>query len=447
VFWLLLPAVGDDRTPLRGLRRHAPGSWRTAAGVALLTLSGLLVLRQLGLWFSDAIVWPVVLAAAGVALAWRLAGGRADESLESAEAAGAAEPAAAERRRALRGAYRGGFGVALIIGAALLFLYANGLLAGLGDLALTVLVVVAAVGLILAPFWWRLVRSLTAERAARIRSQERTEVAAHLHDSVLQTLALVQRDADDAPRVRSLARRQERELRRWLYGSGVADAASLVAALADAAADVEALADAFEFERFAVVGGSGGAPHALACGALLGERVVRVGALVTPAPSDDPDFDFLAGMSQLNIDEFTAAQESEEALAAYLEPFVEQARTDVDALIDEIAAHLPESDQEVFNRPAHRAVARESLPESVRQGARGWIDDDRAFTTTWGFDLDDARRETRLWQGELDVLVPRGHCEYLAQRLPDAEFELIAGAGHALADHWARIVAWVAGAG
>jgi signal transduction histidine kinase len=71
--------------------------------------------------------------------------------------------------------------------------------------------------------------------------QERAEVAARIHDSVLQTLALIQRHADDPTRVATIARRQERELRRWLYGSGVPDAESLVAALADAAADVEEL--------------------------------------------------------------------------------------------------------------------------------------------------------------------------------------------------------------
>jgi signal transduction histidine kinase/phage shock protein PspC (stress-responsive transcriptional regulator) len=241
ILWLLLPAAGDDPAPLRGLRRHAPGSWRTAAGVALLTLSALLVLRQLGLWFSDAIVWPVVLAAAGVALAWRLSGPPADEAIAESGAVYTGAPAATERRRALRGAYRGGFGVALIVGAALLFLYANGLLAGLGDLALTVLVVVAAVGLILAPFWWRLVRSLTAERAARIRSQERTEVSAHLHDSVLQTLALVQRQAGDPRAVSALARRQERELRTWLQDRDAPGAdESLAGALSAAAEEVEA---------------------------------------------------------------------------------------------------------------------------------------------------------------------------------------------------------------
>lgn len=110
-----------------------------------------------------------------------------------------------------------------------------------------------------------------------------------------------------------------------------------------------------------------------------------------------------------------------------------------------IASHLPPSDQEVSRRPAHRVVARESLIESVRQGSRGWADDDRAFVKSWGFPLADAARETRLWQGELDVLVPRAHCAYQAERLPNARFELIPGAGHPLSDHWRDILAWLGG--
>jgi signal transduction histidine kinase len=97
--------------------------------------------------------------------------------------------------------------------------------------------VVGALLLVIGPWIWQ----LTTERTERIRLQERAEVAARIHDSVLQTLALVQRHAGDTARVATLARRQERELRRWLYGSGVAEAASLADALADVAADVEEL--------------------------------------------------------------------------------------------------------------------------------------------------------------------------------------------------------------
>jgi signal transduction histidine kinase len=91
--------------------------------------------------------------------------------------------------------------------------------------------------LLLGPWVWQ----LATERAERIRMTERAEVAARVHDSVLQTLALVQRHADDPARVAAISRRQERELRRWLYGTGVAEATTLEDALADAAADVEEL--------------------------------------------------------------------------------------------------------------------------------------------------------------------------------------------------------------
>ena len=89
--------------------------------------------------------------------------------------------------------------------------------------------------LVLGPWLWQ----LASERTERIRLAERAEVAARIHDSVLQTLALVQRHAEDAPRVTTLARRQEREIRRWLYGSGYGSAATFADALADAVADIE----------------------------------------------------------------------------------------------------------------------------------------------------------------------------------------------------------------
>jgi signal transduction histidine kinase len=234
--WLLMPARTVGSAPGERLRER-PGSGRTAVGVALLTLSGLLALRQLGVLFSDAIVWPVVLAAAGVALVWRLSTPAVDEAAVDARPEVAER---AQRRWATIGLYRGGFGVALIVGAALLFMYANGLLGGLSNLALTAVVVTAGLVLVLAPFWWRLLRSLAAERAVRIRSQARAEMAADLHDSVLQTLALIQRRAKDPRAVAALARRQERELRAWLQGSPPLVAQESVAsALALAAAEVE----------------------------------------------------------------------------------------------------------------------------------------------------------------------------------------------------------------
>ena len=254
VAWAALPGDGAG-SPLARLGRRARvrGDWRVAGGVGLLTLSALLAFRELGVWWSDALVWPLVLAAFGAALLWERSRSEAtapDTSPRSwtgwkgvapaAERPARAEvPPAARRPSRFADPYRGVFGVLLVIGAALLFLSSNHILGGLRDAALTAVVVVVAVGLVLAPFIWRLGRNLAAERAERIRSQERAALAAHLHDSVLQTLTLMQKRADDPREVAALARRQERELRDWLAGDGRSSTASFAAALRAAAEKVE----------------------------------------------------------------------------------------------------------------------------------------------------------------------------------------------------------------
>lgn len=203
------------------------GSWVVGAGAGLMALALLFIFRELDVWWSDTLVWPLVLATAGTALVWRqVAGsGEKDRSRESSP-----------------GWYRGGFGLALLLGGALLFLYFNGALKAGGDTALAGLTAVIVIGLVLAPLWVRLAGRLSAERAERIRSQERAEVAAHLHDSVLQTLALIQKHPGDSRRVSTLARSQERELRQWLAGGspGGVDQ-SLAPALESTAAEVERL--------------------------------------------------------------------------------------------------------------------------------------------------------------------------------------------------------------
>jgi signal transduction histidine kinase len=214
--WWLMPAEGaPDAAP--GLRRGDPrrggGSRRIALGVGLLVLAVLLGFRELGIWWSDALVWPLVLAAAGAALLWSQSSVR---GLPETEVPTPEPPE--ERHARIADLYRGSFGIALVIGAGILFLYANGALDAASDAALAAVVVLAGAGLVLAPFLWRLGRNLAAERAERIRSQERAELSAHVHDSVLQTLALMQKSADDPRAVAALARRQERELRSWLSG-------------------------------------------------------------------------------------------------------------------------------------------------------------------------------------------------------------------------------------
>ena len=90
----------------------------------------------------------------------------------------------------------------------------------------------------------------------------------------------------------------------------------------------------------------------------------------------------------------------------------------------------------------------EGVLEAVRQGVRGWSDDDLAFAKPWGFRPEDVQVEVRLWQGELDVLSPRRHGEYVARRLPNASFELLEGGGHFLDEEWSVVYDWLAaGAG
>ena len=216
------------------------------AGLGLIATGALLLADQrdmieLEIGLFGAVV-AIFLAATGLALLWRrpsaspVAAPTTSETLTAPEAA----PAPGPESDRLRDLYRGGFGIALIAGAALIVLSRTGALDSAGDAILTILVAILALALVLAPFWWRLGRNLAAERAERIRSQERAEMAAHIHDSVLQTLTLVQKRADDPRAVAQLARAQERELRGWLFTGDRAPATtSLAAALEQAAAEVE----------------------------------------------------------------------------------------------------------------------------------------------------------------------------------------------------------------
>jgi signal transduction histidine kinase len=225
VAWALIPAEGPEKRIVARLltRRDA---WLVAAGIGCLVLAAMLLLREWGLWFGDNLAWPAAFVAAGGALIWRQS-----QAAPPEERFGLKLPAPI--------AGRVGVGVALVVGGALIFLSANNALRPARDAVLPAIVILLAVAIILAPWWIRLVRGLATERAARIRSQERAEVAAHLHDSVLQTLALMQKRADDPREVAALARRQERELRAWLNDSRPAGDATLAAALEQAATDVE----------------------------------------------------------------------------------------------------------------------------------------------------------------------------------------------------------------
>jgi signal transduction histidine kinase len=236
VAWALMPSATGAPAPLERIAGRRD-TWLVVAGMVCLALSALLLLRHWGLWFSDQFVWPLFLTAAGGVLIWRQSQAPPEEAAAPREAPSA--PAGLSLRLPADAAGRALVGAALVVGGGLVFLWLNHALQPARDVLLAVVVVVVALTLILAPWWLRLVRGLTEERAERIRSQERAEVAAHLHDSVLQTLALMQRRVDDPREVAALARRQERELRAWLNGRRAPGEATVASSLEAAAADVE----------------------------------------------------------------------------------------------------------------------------------------------------------------------------------------------------------------
>lgn len=205
--------------------RPAPARHRDAVDVAAIVstiVGGFLLCRSAGLWLGDVVGIPGFFAAAGVALVWSRGEGR------TSLIAGRAGP------------LRIAVGVTLVVGGAATFLAATGDVGAVGRSIALVGVVLVGLAVIAGPAVGRLLSALRAERRERIRSEERAEISAHLHDSVLQTLALIQRRAGDDREVQRLARRQERELRSWLHGRAPeADATTIAGLLRSIVAEVE----------------------------------------------------------------------------------------------------------------------------------------------------------------------------------------------------------------
>ncbi|MEO9240700.1 MAG: PspC domain-containing protein [Jatrophihabitantaceae bacterium] len=208
-FWIVLPTPPEAKPE---------GTVRSVAGYLVAAIAAVGVLGfntrtlPLGWWFL-----PSVLACFGGALLWRQASeserDRWRRLSRSSLSAGATDRVGWLRIVA---------GVSLVLAGAIFILARAGISAvGVGLAAM--LVTVVGIALITGPWWLKLVRDLSDERRERIRNEERADIAAHLHDSVLQTLALIQRNANQPREVARLARSQERELRTKLYGTGVPD--------------------------------------------------------------------------------------------------------------------------------------------------------------------------------------------------------------------------------
>ncbi len=199
-----------------------------AVGLVLIVAAGLLIAARNGVDVATTWVLPSLIVLAGAALAWSQLDAIQRDRLRAQN--GGRMPVSA--LRLLGGVVLVGLGVFLLVGREV----------PLEDLvrsAIAALAVLVGTALVLAPWWLRLGRELGDERAARARESERADIAAHLHDGVLQTLALIRRQADDAEEVARLARAQERELREWLYDDRHTPGTSLAAELRGVVAEVE----------------------------------------------------------------------------------------------------------------------------------------------------------------------------------------------------------------
>jgi pimeloyl-ACP methyl ester carboxylesterase len=192
---------------------------------------------------------------------------------------------------------------------------------------------------------------------------------------------------------------------------------------------MRAVLDAVEVDRAMVAGGSGGGPHALACAALMPDRT-SVAMTIAGAGAYGRELDFLAGMGEDNVAEFSAALDGEETLREFLEKEAVQLRdANATQLIAALDSLLPDVDREVLTGELGEDTIA-GLQYGLSAGVDGWLDDDLAFTRDWGFDLSAIEVPVSIWQGDADLMVPFAHGQWLARQVPNARTHLEAGQGH-----------------
>ncbi len=200
--------------------------------------------------------------------------------------------------------------------------------------------------------------------------------------------------------------------------------------MADDVADSVAILDALDVERFVTLGWSGGGPRALACAALLPDRCRAAASLAGTAPYDGEGLDWMAGMAEENVAEYTAAAAGREAYDAYLEAeFLPVLMADADDLAEAMGGLLPAADKAAMDR-AFTEWLTETFHRAGTQRTAGVLDDGQAAVRSWGFDVGDIRVPVRVYQGRQDAMVPFAHGEWLAAHVPGAEAHLTDDDGH-----------------
>jgi len=215
--------------------------------------------------------------------------------------------------------------------------------------------------------------------------------------------------------------------------------------VADGAGDCAAVADALGIDRFAVWGLSGGGPYALACAALLPQRVVAAAVIGSVAPWEAPGLDYFDGMGEENVEDTKLLLSDPQAARRKVEEdrrmLLQTSAADVREAFETLVS---KADAAVLAGPAGEHM-HESMRAGLIPGADGWFDDGEAHLAAWGFDLASIRVPVKVWHGRDDRFVPFGHGEWLASHIPGAEAALSDTDGHltAVSERIGEIHAWL----
>ncbi len=200
--------------------------------------------------------------------------------------------------------------------------------------------------------------------------------------------------------------------------------------VADCAADTAAIIDRLGADHFVTAGWSGGGPHALACAALLPDRVRAAATIAGVAPFDADGLDFLAGMAEENVREFGAAVRGPEALEPSLTAFASDFVSVTGAeIIEAFGGLVSDVDKAALTGDLGDFLAA-NIREALRNGIGGWLDDDLAFVRDWGFPLASIGVPVAVWQGPHDRMVPFAHGRWLASHIPGVRAHLEPEHGH-----------------
>jgi pimeloyl-ACP methyl ester carboxylesterase len=216
--------------------------------------------------------------------------------------------------------------------------------------------------------------------------------------------------------------------------------------VADVVPDVVTIADELGIGSFAVTGGSGGGPHALALAALLPDRILRCLADVSIAPYPSDGLDWLDGMNEGNVEEFSAAMAGEDAHRAVAE---RERATTLERLAENRADFFGDSyemsEADRLQMQRHLGSLRHQLEEGLASGVDGWVDDALAFVKPWGFDVGEIKVPVLVTYGRTDNLVPSAHGDWLVSHIPGVIAE-VTDAGHLGEDETIEAhYAWLAG--